>query len=139
MGKLTDILAAQGPERQLSLDDLLALVEAENRDGGPQVIVAAVTIGADHGPIGVVEEAETGSDLHRGNGIPADDRDRSPSGNGLETGASVGHVDFADFRAVYVGPGRRPGIALVKMTAGWRGGSPPAWPVSVPYSKLTEV
>ena len=58
--------------------------------------------------------------------------------NSLEPGAAVGHVDFADFRAVYVGPGRRPGQALVRVVSGWTC-EPPACPVSVPRSKLLEV
>lgn len=67
------------------------------------------------------------------------DIEAEESGDGLEPGTSVGHADFADFRGVYVGPGRRPGIALVRVTAGWLGGELPAWPVSIPYNKLTEV
>jgi len=137
MTKLSTIL--DQPARQLTIEELLAILDAENRDDAPPESVATVSLGDDHGQIGVIEEAETGLGSHRGDGIRADDRDGSPpGGNGLEPGASVGHADFADFRAVYIGPGRRPGVALVKVTAGWSG-ELPTWPVSVPYSKLTEV
>jgi hypothetical protein len=59
--------------------------------------------------------------------------------DGLEPGSSVGHVDYADFRAIYLKPGPRPGQALVKVMAGWHGEYVPTWPVSIPTSKLTEV
>lgn len=64
--------------------------------------------------------------------------EESGPGGGFEPGASVGHSDYPEFRAVYVGPGRRPGQALVRIVAGWSD-TPPAWPVTVPYSKLVEV
>jgi len=59
--------------------------------------------------------------------------------DGLEPGSSVGHVDYADFRAIYLKPGPRSGQALVKVMAGWHGEYVPIWPVSIPTSKLTEV
>lgn len=57
-------------------------------------------------------------------------------GNGLKPGASVGHSDYSDFRALYVGPGRRPHLALVQVVSGWTTDEPPAWPVSIPLAKL---
>jgi len=121
MTRLTDILDA--PARQLSIEELLAALDAENRDDAPPESVATDGILTRPDVIRGIEDLNSGTVPH----------------NGLEPGASVGHVGFADFRGVYVGPGQRPGQAKVRVTAGWRGGSPPAWPVSVPYSKLTEV
>jgi len=113
MGKLTDILDA--PARQLSIEELLATLEAEERDDAPQVIIPVTNMGAP---------------------ISADDRDGSPpGGNGLEPGVSVRHVDFADVRGVVVAV-KDNGKVMVRVLAGWQGNVLPYWPVSIPYSKL---
>jgi len=66
VSKLGTFMEAQQQARQMSFEDLLATLEAEERDEAPQVIVAAVQLGADHGQIVVIEEAETGSGPHDG-------------------------------------------------------------------------
>jgi len=119
MTKLSTIL--DQPAWQLTVEELLAILDAEERGDAPPEAVAAVTIGADHDLVESAISPEKGLKPH--------------SDNGLEPGASVGHMDLADFRGVYVGPGRRPGQALVRVTAGWTC-EPPAWPVPIPYSKL---
>jgi hypothetical protein len=85
-----DIILEHKP-RQLTIDDLLAEIEAEEGDG-----------------------------------------------DGLQPGDPVGHVERGDFRAIYVGPGRRPDLVLVRVTAGWRGPIP-AWPVSIPRAKVLPI
>jgi len=119
MTKLSTIL--DQPARQLTIEELLAILDAEERGDAPPEAAAAVTIGADHGLVESAISPEKGLKPH--------------SDNGLEPGASVGHRDFADFRGVYMGPGKRQGQALIKVVTGWSGELPP-WPVPIPYSKL---